>query len=166
MARYKIANGVTIMSTGPVSGAMFTPEILEIMRKGVYNNLNYRQIAESIGFEYSRFTKLIESDSGGIVQKMKLYKVEAMLESAERVSREILAHSEVKSDKSIDSSLLAIKQREAAFLRQNLIIARETYDVKGTTIVNVTAPQPILGNVFDNLVKRNVQIVDDEQLDS
>ena len=124
---------------------------LEVSVKKNGNNLT--AIGKDVDVHPITLTKWMNKDINGIKSKVRNWQLEAMLASAEATSGQILGYSAFKNDGSLDSGVLSVQQREASFLREKLLIARDTYDNKTSQIVNVIAPQPILANIFDNIIK-------------
>lgn len=117
------------------------------------------RIQENINIDKKILDYCIHHDEASLYRKLRNWELQGFLKNAERVSSQILSHSEVLPDGSIDSSLLNIKQREAAFLREKLIIARDTYDTKPVQNNNIILPVPILQGLLDkntdNVVKKD-----------
>lgn len=90
-------------------------------------------------------------NTANIRTKVREYEVDFMLSEAERVSREILSVDAFNGGKRVDGKVLEVKQKEASFLREKLVKAREVYDSKNNNINVVVAPLPILGNLLDEI---------------
>lgn len=136
-----------------------TEDLLDDIKSLVHEGIILSQIPLKLGIKVNTFNKWYYSNQENLYERVKLWQTEYMLKEAERVSAEILSLDARNGGESYDPSLLAVKQRESAFLREKLVIARDKYDTKTTTIVNVVAPQPILGNIFDEPKKIESDVV-------
>lgn len=147
-----------VKKTGPET--LLTDEILENIRTSVLVGDNLHITAEKIGINDKTLQKWYYSNYITLYDKVEMWKLERRLNEAERVGDEILAIDTIKEDGTHNPSLLAIKQREAEFLREALVIARKKYNKKETINFNVVLPQPILGNIIDVPVKDDVKYID------
>ena len=107
-----------------------------------------KEIAKYIDVSENTVNCWYYCNTQGLKEKVQMWRIDKMLIDAEKVSSEILGYCPLKSDGTVDASILAVQQRESAFLREKLVIARDTYNTKSVNIVNVIPPVPILGNIF------------------
>ena len=138
-----------------------TDEIIDEIKRNVMSGYNYMEIANNIGVPYKTLCHWRYQNVHQLADQIQQWEMERTLELAEAVGREILTMDDVKEDGTINPSLRAIKQREAEYTRDALIIARKKWSKKDTININVQLPQPILGNMFDTLDKAIV--VEDEK---
>ena len=96
---------------------------------------------------------------------MTCYYSYSHLELSEALAGQILTLDAHNGKKHIDIGLLAIQQRESQFSREALVIARDRYNKKEGITLNVIAPAPILGNILDEAVKKDVIILDDNAIE-
>lgn len=129
----------------------FTEQVFEDIKDGIFKGLSNVKIAESIGISESLYRYHLMMNTANIRTKVREYEVDFMLSEAERVSREILSVDAFNGGKRVDGKVLEVKQKEASFLREKLVKAREVYDSKNNNINVVVAPLPILGNLLDEI---------------
>lgn len=81
------------------------------------------------------------------------WNTERMLKQAEKFSDDLMKMSTLNEKGLPDKGLIAIKQKEAEFLREKLLIARDKYNSGNVVNVNVALPQPIidLGKVVETV---------------
>lgn len=122
----------------------------------ILNGKNIAETAVIIGFPEKTVYGWIYRNAENLGDKVETWKMERTLELAEAVGRDILTMVDSKEDGTINPSLRAIKQREAEYVRDALVIARKKWSKKDAININVQLPQPILGDLFDQLPKATI----------
>lgn len=138
----------------------FTKQVLRKVRDGVLDGKTRKEIAESIGLSAESFRYHLYENTANVRSMVREYEVERMLQEAERVSSEILSVDAFNGGKRIDGKVLEVKQKEASFLREKLVKAREVYDSKNNNINVVIAPLPILGGLLDEIKEVKADVVE------
>ena len=80
---------------------------------------------------------------------MQLAYLQGDIQRAEKKMRELMTIDMHKEDGTVNTKLVAIQQKEAEFIRSNVIEAQKYYSNKPQVNVQVNLPQPIidLGNI-------------------
>jgi len=138
----------------------FTEQVFEDIKDGIFKGLSNVKIAESIGISESLYRYHLMVNTANIRTKVREYEVDFMLSEAERVSREILTVDAFNGGKRIDGKVLEVKQKEASFLREKLVKARDVYDSKNNNVNVVIAPVPILGNLLNDIKEVKADVVE------
>lgn len=137
--------------TGPKP--TITDEIVADIRTYVLQGLPYTEIAKHVGVNYKTLNYWRYKNIGQLADQIQTWEMERTLELAEAVGRQILTMVDVKDDGTINPALKAIKQREAEYVRDALVIARKKWSKRDAVNINVQLPQPILGDLFNSLPK-------------
>ena len=106
---------------------LLTPQIYRKIKTCVQQGQNVKETAKTLGFSENTVREWFYNDSYKIAKNIRLWKVEAMLKEAEKVSKEILALNSKNWNGKVDAKVLAVQQKEAQFLREKLVKAREFY---------------------------------------
>ena len=117
--------------------------IAEIKRE-VLAGTEIREIASKISVSERSIYDWKDKDYMQIGTLWNKWNTERMLKQAEKFSDELMAMSTINEKGLPDKGLIAIKQKEAEFLREKLLIARDKYNSGNVVNVNVALPQPII----------------------
>ena len=126
----------------------FNEEVLSKIKACVLMGKSQEETAKEIGISQSLYSYHLFAGTANLSVKVRSWEIEKMLKDAERVSREILALDNQNGGKRADASIIAIKQRESAFLREKLRKAGEDYETATQQVNVVVAPIPILGDLM------------------
>lgn len=115
----------------------------------VLQGQSIKEIAQNIGISENTLRDWFYRDTHKIAKDIRLWKAEAMLKEAEKISKEILTLDLRKEDGTLDPQILKVQQKEASFLREKLVIARQHYSNSSKISKEHTArvPMPILGDL-------------------
>ena len=114
------------------------------IKKEVLAGTEIREIASKIGVSERSIYDWKDKDYLHIGTLWNKWNTERMLINAEKFSNELMAMSTLNEKGLVDKGLVAIKQKEAEFLREKLLIARDKYNSGNVVNVNVALPQPII----------------------
>ena len=120
-------------------------QILECAKEG----LTVRDIAKRLELTESTLYSWKARNNNGSAEKMQLAYLQGDIQRAEKKMRELMTIDMHKEDGTVNTKLVAIQQKEAEFIRSNVIEAQKYYSNKPQVNVQVNLPQPIidLGNI-------------------
>lgn len=110
-----------------------TTEILERVRKG----MSAQDIAKEVNVEYG---KILRWKNNALESLWNRADMLYQLDTVEAFSKRLMAESAGKKD----TSLKAIQQKEAEFLRKQLVVAKTKYNDTPQIAIQVNLPSPIV----------------------
>ena len=110
-----------------------TTEILERVRKG----MNAQDIAKEVNVEYG---KILRWKNNALESLWNRADMLYQLDTVEAFSKRLMAESAGKKD----TGLKAIQQKEAEFLRKQLVVAKTKYNDTPQIAIQVNLPSPIV----------------------
>ncbi len=125
----------------------FDKEKLRVVKECVRLGYTYGKIAQTLGISVRLLNYYMYESPVDLSAKVEAYKAEIMLEEAEEIGKKVFSIDWY--DKKVNVKTMEIAQREAMFLREKLRVAGSRYETKTQQIINVVAPLPILGAMFD-----------------
>jgi hypothetical protein len=129
-----------VVKTGPKTA--LTPVLISKIRMHIKNGLTLRDTSKNLGIPESTLYTWHSENYLNLREEVKLAELEHSLQQAEAFSRKLMELSELDDKGGVNTKLVSIKQREAEFLRSNLLIARRYYDKReaqasGNVTINV-----------------------------
>lgn len=120
-------------------------QVLTLAEEG----LQLRNIAEQIGIPENTLYSWKYRNISNLQERLHLAYLKGDIKRAENKMRELMELEAKNSDGQINSRVLAIQQKEAEFIRSNVIEAQKYYSNRPQVNVQVNLPQPIidLGNI-------------------
>lgn len=123
---------------------LLTKELILQIKECVLDGMNIAETARKIKISEDSIYSWKFRNTEGLADKLNTWNTERQLKNAEKFSDELMAMSTVDKNGLINKGLVAIKQKEAEFLREKLLIARDKYNSGNVVNVNVALPQPII----------------------
>lgn len=122
-------------------------QILECAKEG----LTIRDIAARLGLTESTLYSWKARNNNNLAEKMQLAYLHGDIQRAEKKMRDLMALDMHKEDGTVNTKVVAIQQKEAEFIRSNVIEAQKYYSNRPQVNVQVNLPQPIidLGNITE-----------------
>lgn len=142
-----------VKKSKPGPESTLTNELVLKIKENILDGKTLRETATNIGIPENTLYSWKNDNYQGIANKISQWDTERMLKQAEKFSDELMKMSALNEKGLLDKGLIAIKQKEAEFLREKLLIARDKYNSQQVTNVNVVLPQPIidLGKVVETV---------------
>lgn len=128
---------------------LLNSKVIAKIKDYVLVGLTLEKIAKNIGISENTLNHWLASNRQNLLVIVDDSKVDRMLNEAEKVSKEILSLDPRKENGTIDGKILAVQQKESAFLREKLVIARDYYSntSKISKVDSGRKPVPILAGL-------------------
>jgi uncharacterized caspase-like protein len=136
----------TPLKTGPKT--ILTDKVILQLQEQVLKGKDTREIAKILSLNEKTLYDWKYNNYRNLQDKWNTWELQRKLRLAEEFSERLLEYKAKRVSESgkeyIDSRLLAVQQREAEYLRTNLLIAKSKYDAKQSQVVNIVLPTPIM----------------------
>lgn len=137
---------------------LLTEEKAKEVKRLIIEGKTLRECADIIKVNHNTLYQWKWDNTLGFADMVEKAEAEAELKRVQEFSKRLLQYNEVEEGK-VNTSLLAIKQREASDLRGSLINAKRIYDNRQVNNTVVVLPTPILGGMLE----KEAEVIDEKE---